>query len=114
EGAPLASPAIAQLRAGNIAFLFADSADPDDQSAWLSFANDHPSAVLVAPDKISPEFVDAVSPQFAILFAGSSAREKPSPDLLSALASATILRTDERGDIEIVVDGQTLAVRAAK
>ena len=39
--------------------------------------------------------------------AGSGAREKPSADTLSALASATILRTDERGNIEIVVDVQT-------
>ena len=70
------------------------------------------SAVLVAPRKVSPEFVDAVSPQFAILFAGSSAREKPSADLLSALASATILRTDERGDIEIVVDRADASVQA--
>ena len=109
-----ARPAIAQLRAGNIAFLFADSADTDDQSEWLSSPDAASSAVLIAPRQISPEFVDAVSPQFAILFAGSGAREKPTADVLSALASATILRTDERGDIEIVVDAQTLAVRPAK
>ncbi len=108
-----ARPAVAQLRAGNLAFLFADSADADDQAALLS-ENMISSAILVAPRKVAPEFVDAVSPQFAIFFAGSSAREKPSADWLAALASTTILRTDERGDIEMIVDGQTLTVRTAR
>ncbi len=50
----------------------------------------------------------------AILFVGTGARDKPSADVLAALASATILRTDERGSIEMIVDGQTLAVRTKK
>ncbi len=107
-------PAVACLRAGSVAFLFADSASADDQSALRASGIDLASAVLVAPRKITPEFVDAVSPQFAIFFAGSGARAAPSADWLSAFASATILRTDERGDIEMIADGQTLAVRTAK
>ena len=39
-----------------------------------------------------------------------AARDKPSADLLAALAGVTLLRTDERGMIEMVVDGQTLRV----
>ena len=112
DDAPTA--AIVRLRAGTAAFLFADSADADDQQALLVSGIDASSAVLVAPRKFAPEFVGAVSPQFAILFAGSGTREKPSADTLAALAPATILRTDERGDIEMIVDGQTLAVRTTK
>jgi hypothetical protein len=34
--------------------------------------------------------------------------------LLAALSRATILRTDERGSIEMIVDGASLAVRTAR
>jgi len=114
DAAPTAPPAIARLRVGNLAFLFADSASADDQAALRASDIDPASAVLIAPRQIAPEFVDAVSPQFAILFVGTGARDKPSADLLAALASTTILRTDERGSIEMIVDGQTLAVRTKK
>ncbi len=114
DAAQPALPAIVCLRAGTVTFLFADSASADDQSALRASGMDLASAVLVAPRKLTPEFVDAVSPQFAILFVGSGAREKPSADTLAALASTTLLRTDERGTIEMIVDGQTLAVRTEK
>jgi competence protein ComEC len=114
DAAAPALPAIVCLRAGTVTFLFADSASADDQSALRASGMDLASAVLVAPRKLTPEFVDAVSPQFAILFVGSGAREKPSADTLAALASTTLLRTDERGTIEMIVDGQTLAVRTEK
>ena len=114
DDAPDAQPIIAYLRAGGVTFLFADSASADDQAALLASGIDASSAVLVAPRKFAPEFVGAVSPQFAILFVGSGTREKPSANTLAALAPATVLRTDERGDIEMIVDGQTLAVRTEK
>lgn len=112
DTATAASPAVVRVRADKIAFLFADSVSQDDQTALLASGIDVSSAVLAAPRQVAPEFVDAVSPQFAVLFGGG--RAEPSADLLTALASATILRTDERGDIEIIVDGQTLAVRTDK
>jgi hypothetical protein len=55
--------------------------------------------------------MDAINPQFAILFGGRTARDQPSPDLLAALARATILQTSERGTIEMIVDGNSLTVR---
>jgi len=105
-----ASGAIAQMRAGNIAFVFADSANASDQIARAEFA----ATVLLAPRKLAPEFFDAVNPQFAILFVGRGARDKPSADLLATLARATILRTDERGAIEFSVDGQAIAIKTAR
>ncbi|MBI5650620.1 MAG: ComEC/Rec2 family competence protein [Chloroflexi bacterium] len=105
-----ASGAIAQVRAGNVAFLFADSASASDQIAL----DDITATVLIAPHKLAPEFFDAVNPQFAILFVGRGARDQPAADLLAMLARATILRTDERGTIEFVVDAQTVAVRTAR
>jgi len=105
--------AIARLRVGGIAFLFADSASAEDQSALLASDTDIASAVLITPRKISAEFLDAVSPQYAIVFAGSRARGKPSGELLTALSRATVLQTDERGTVEMIVDGQTLTVKAS-
>jgi competence protein ComEC len=107
-------PAVVRLRAGSVAFLFADSTSQDDQRALLASGIDVSSAVLAAPRQVAPEFVDAVSPQFAILFIGSGARAQPSADLLAALMSATMLRTDERGNIEMILDGQTLAMKTEK
>ena len=99
------------MRAGGLAFLFAESASADDQAMLLKSGDDIGGTVLIAPRKISDDFVDAVNPQFAIVFGGRTARDKPSADLLSALARATILQTSERGTIEMVVDGQTLVVK---
>ncbi|MDE3089614.1 MAG: ComEC/Rec2 family competence protein, partial [Chloroflexota bacterium] len=108
-----ASPAVVRLRAADQSILFADSASADDQAALVAVEVD-PAAILVAPRKIAPEFAAAVNPQFAVLFVGSGARDKPSADFLAALADASILRTDERGKIEMIVDGQTLMIRTSR
>jgi competence protein ComEC len=106
--------ATARLRAGNVAFLFAESASVDEQTTLLKSGDDLTSIVLIAPRRITNDFVDAVNPQFAILFGGHTARDKLSSDLLAALARATILQTSERGTIEMIVDGQMLVVRTAR
>lgn len=106
--------AIVQLRAGNFAALFADSAALDDQEDFLASNSNVASSVLVAPRRIAPGLVEAASPQLAIWFGSGGARGTPSPDWLSALATATILRTDERGNIEIITDGKNLSVRTTR
>lgn len=106
--------AVARLRAGSLAFLFAESASVDDQAALLDSEVDVASAALIAPRKITPDFFDSVNPQFVVVFAGSGTRGKPSADLLAALSSATILRTDERGAIEMVVEGNAVVIRMAR
>jgi len=104
------SSAIARVRVGNLAFLFAESASADDQTALLKAGDDLSSLVLIAPRKITNDFADAVAPQFAIFFA-RTARDQPSPDWLAALARATILQTRERKVIELIVEGNSLIVR---
>lgn len=101
--------AIAQLRAGQIAFLFADAATVEDQAALVKANAELASAFLIAPRKIAPEFFNRVDAPYAIVFA-----RKPSPDLLAELAHANILQTEERGTIEIIVDGQTMSVRTTR
>ena len=105
------SSAIVRLRAGNLAALFAESASADDQAALLKSGDDIGGIVLIAPRKITNDFVDAVDPQFAILFGGRTTRDQPPPDLLAALSRATILQTSERGTIEMIVEGNSLMVR---
>lgn len=105
------SSAIARVRTGNLAFLFAESASTDDQAALLKSGDDLSSTILIAPRKITADFVEALNPQFAILFGGHTAREQPSADLLAALARATLLQTSERGLIEMIGDESSLLVR---
>ncbi|MBI3689795.1 MAG: hypothetical protein HY239_03750 [Mycolicibacterium aromaticivorans] len=108
-----AAPAIARLQVGNFGLLFAESAGTEEQAA-LRASDQAASALLVAPRKVSVEFIDAVNPQYAVIFSGKGARDKPSADLLAALSRATILRTDERGTLEFILDGQTLVVRTTR
>jgi competence protein ComEC len=106
--------AIARLCASNFVALFADSASLDDQGSLLASNVDVASTVLVAPRRIEPGLVETASPQLTIWFGSGGARGTPSPDWLSALSSTRILRTDERGNIEIITDGQNLLVRTAQ
>jgi competence protein ComEC len=105
---------VAELRTGNFATLFADSATLDDQDNLQSSEADVASTIIVAPSKIVPELVETTNPQFAIWFGTSGTRGKPSADWLSAFVSVTILNTDERGNIEFVTDGQALSVRTTR
>jgi len=105
--------ALARVRAHGSTFLLADNATTNDQATLVREIVE-PSTVLVAPKKIAPEFFGAVSPQFALVFAGRTTRDKPAPDLLATLAPATILRTDERGAIEFIVGAQAIAVKTTR
>ncbi len=107
------SSVIARLRAGALTVLFAESAETKDQDA-LQSGDALASMVLVAPRKIAAGFVDAVNPTIAVLFIGADARDKPSAESLSALAGVTVLRTDERGTVELMVEGDQLQVRTAR
>lgn len=104
------SSAIARVRAGTLALLFAESARADDQTTLLTSGDDLTSTILVAPRKTTNDFVDAVNPQFAIIFAHTT-RDQPSADSLAALTRATILQPRERGAIEMIIAGNSLTVR---
>lgn len=54
----------------------------------------------------SSEFLAAVQPRLAVISVGAQNRfGHPSPELLARLAQVEVLRTDERGRIELVSDG---------
>jgi len=60
----------------------------------------------------SAPFLRAVNPQLVVISVGADNRfGHPSPEVLNRLAGRTVLRTDERGTIEVVTDGARLWVR---
>lgn len=105
---------VARLQAGSLAILFAESSAPEEQTALVNSVPDLASTVLVTPRKVEPEFVEAVDPQFGVLFTDDTARSAPSADLLAALSGVTLLQTGERGTIEFVVDGTRVRARTEK
>ncbi len=100
-----------RLRTGRLSVLIGDNLDEAAQSAWLKTAMDLTSRVFVPPRKLVPAFLDAVDPQVVVLFVGSGERAKPSAAQLQALEGTTVLRTDERGTVELVVEGEGVRVR---
>ena len=106
--------AVVRLSVGEVSFLFAGSAEPEEQAAVVASGANVASTVMVTPRKVESTFLEAAGPRFAIVFAGLGTRDKPAGELLAALSSATILRTDERGTIEMVTEGRTLAIKTGR
>ncbi len=52
-----------------------------------------------------------MSPHLVVFFAGPTARDRLSADLLAALSGVTLLRTDERGTVEVVVEAEGVRMR---
>jgi beta-lactamase superfamily II metal-dependent hydrolase len=106
--------AIVRLAVGEVSFLFAGSAEPEEQAAVVASGANVASTVMVTPRRVEPSFLEAAGPQFVVVFAGTGARDKPAGELLTALSSVTILRTDERGTIEMTTEGRTLAIKTER
>ncbi len=106
--------AIAELRSGSVTLLFAEGANAAGQRTVLASSPSIEGTILIAPKKINPEFFDAVNPQYAIVFAGKSARDKPSAGLLTTLARSTILDTATHGTIEMLVDGGSITIKTVR
>ena len=60
----------------------------------------------------SGEFVEAVSPDIAVISAGrNNSYGNPHREVLDNLAGVNIFRTDLSGDIKIISDGENYAVK---
>lgn len=66
--------------------------------------------IAMLPSEIDEEFLHHVAPQTVIMFVGAGSREQPRLETLKLLSGINILRTDERGTIEVVVDGEEVSV----
>jgi competence protein ComEC len=63
----------------------------------------------------SQEFLAAVQPQLAVVSVGADNRfGHPAPELLERLAGIDVLRTDQRGRIELVSDGEVWTARCER
>ena len=73
-----------------------------------------PVALAVLPNDVETDLLKQIEPATVLLFAGKSARDKPDDATLKALANTTVLRTDERGTIQYILDGDTVVMQSDK
>lgn len=97
---------------GRASFLLPGDLEEEGERALLASARPLGSTALKVPHHgsatalFSP-FLRQVGPQLAVISVGANNPfGHPSPQTLAQLEEITTLRTDERGTIEIVTDGQ--------
>lgn len=89
---------------------------------WLaSSGTDLRADALVVPHHGSKtsstrEFLDAVRPRVAVVPVGANSYGHPDPEVLARYRAGgvTLLRTDERGDVTLLSDGQRLWVKGSR
>jgi competence protein ComEC len=103
---------IARIVFKETSFLFTGDAYQSAENKIISLKADLDSDVLKAghhgsKTSTGKEFVEAVSPKFAIISCGrDNSYGHPSPEALEALEGAEILRTDREGNIKFMSDGR--------
>lgn len=112
---------VLRLQYGQISFLLpGDIETPVEQALvrrGLSPVTVLKSAHHGSNTSSSEPFLDVVNPQLAIISVGADNRfGHPSPEILERYAEhgISVLRTDERGTIELITDGQRLWVETAR
>lgn len=103
-----------QLQTQGQNILFAPSLRTTDRAALLKLDAQFDFDVAVLPNQVESEWVTQFKPETVILFVGKSARDKPTPETLHALEGIALLRTDERGNIEMILDGETVKLQTLK
>ena len=86
------------------------------EGAWLASGGDVRATVLESPHHggdtgSGAAFLDAVQPQMVVIAVGAdNPFGHPAPAVLARYAARgiSVLRTDERGTVELVTDGQSL------
>ena len=105
---------------GQVTFLLPGDIEQEVEAALIASGQPLQATVLKAPHhgsdtSSSAAFLQAVHPQLVVISVGADNRfGHPSPEVLERLAGRTVLRTDERGTIEVVTDGSQLWVRTAR
>lgn len=99
---------------GAVAFLLTGDIEAAVQRELMSSA-DVDAAILKVPHHGSktsaPEFLSAVQPAIAVVQVGPDNRfGHPHAEVLEALASSTVYRTDQRGRVTVSTDGRSITV----
>jgi len=103
---------------GSTSFLF--TGDAEAMSEYMMMGEFLTADVLKVAHhgsrySTTPEFLEAVNPEWAVISCGKENRYgHPHSETLSVLSSAHILRTDQLGTITICSDGKTLTVSSAE
>ncbi|MGE5140559.1 MAG: hypothetical protein ACM3JD_13920, partial [Rudaea sp.] len=113
EASDNANVALLLTASGHRLVLTSSLAAADLDAAALSDA-DWSGEIGALPRKFDPTLLNRIDPSTAILFAGEGSREQPSAEALALLQGRTLLRTDERGDIEVILDGPKVEVRTER
>ena len=103
---------------GETAFLFTGDAERESEQDILGEGRDISADVLKvghhgSRDSSTYPFLNAVMPQYAVISVGKdNSYGHPTEEALSRLsdAGAEILRTDEKGDIICISDGETVEI----
>ena len=108
------------LEWGRFRLVLSSGMDFDQLEALRSGAEIGPvSALLLADGGYAPlnppAWIANLRPQVVLISVSTASREAlPSPETLTALQGYNVLRTDQRGWIELITDGERLWVEAEK
>lgn len=103
-----------KLQAGGQTFLFAPALRQTDVEQMLKKDVWVDADVAVLSNGITEDVITRITPSTVILFVGKSAREKPDAETLKVLEGGAVLRTDERGTITYILDGDQVKVETQK
>jgi competence protein ComEC len=103
-----------RVAAGNHAFLLAPALHTEDLRALTTGDTDLTSEFAALPVQVDEALLKRVAPRTVVLFVGKSSREQPTPDTLKVLNGVNVLRTDERGTIEFIFDGDEVQVQSER
>ncbi len=95
-------------------FLLAPALNQSDRAQMAQDGALFDADLAVFPNAIDEEWVARVTPAAVIFFVGRSPREQPSAETLKRLEGAAVLRTDERGTISYILDGNQVQIRAER
>jgi len=112
---------VARLAMGQVSFLLSGDIEEAAEAVLVASGQELTNTVLKAPHhggntSSSAAFLNAVNPELAVISVGADNRfGHPSPQVLGRLeelvGTGRILRTDERGTIEVVTDGERVWIK---
>jgi len=111
---------VTRLVSGQVSVLLPGDIEAEVEHELVRSGQPLASTVLKAPHHGSntsstPAFLKAANPQWVIISVGRDNRlGHPAPDVLARLVAYTVIRTDERGNVEMITDGQHLSIKTQR
>ena len=111
---------VTRLVMGQVSVLLPGDIEAEVERELVRSGQPLASTVLKAPHhgagtSSTPAFLEAAGPQLTVISVGQdNCFGHPAPEVLARLAGFTVLRTDERGNVEVTTDGQRLWVKTQR